>query len=448
MTKGLEIDFETRSDVDLKKHGVYRYMASPHTKALIASYRIDGGPLKRWRYGEPCPADIVAHVEAGGQISAHNAGFERLLWQMVLTPRKGWPVVKTEQFRCTAATAAAMSLPRSLDKLGAALQLKRQKDKVGTRLIRKFSIPRKPREDEDPNGGPYWNEPENHPADFALFIEYCDVDMLTEAEADARLIPLSNYEQAVYTLNEKINDRGIRLDVKSARAAVEMAERAKKKLDAEMREITGKAVKACTNVADLKAWCGTRGVTIEAAGKEDLEELLEEIDDLPDDVRKALEVRLEAAKTSVSKITAMLDAVSEDERMRGLYLHHGAGQTGRFSSRRVQVHNPPKPRKEFEEFSKDGTENLARPICACCSMSSGLLILMPSSGSTGRSSAGPCTCCPTPCAASCGLRRVTNTSTPTMPRSRVAWRPGSPAKTGSSTPLSPTTRGAAPACTS
>lgn len=145
---GLEIDFETRSDVDIKKHGAYRYFASPHAAPLMASYIIDGGPTRRWRPPAPCPDDIRAHVEAGGLIAAHNAAFERLLWQMVLTPRYGWPETRIEQFRCTAATAAALSLPRDLAGLGAALALPVQKSKEGYALIRRFSIPRKARKDE------------------------------------------------------------------------------------------------------------------------------------------------------------------------------------------------------------------------------------------------------------------------------------------------------------
>lgn len=141
----LEIDLETRSDIDLFTHGVYIYMASPGTEPLFASYLLNGGPVRRWEPPQPCPAEIVAHVEAGGQVIAHNAGFERLLWQMVLTPRYAWPVLRLEQCRCTAATAAAMSLPRDLAGLGAALGLDIQKDKDGKRLIQKFSIPIKPK---------------------------------------------------------------------------------------------------------------------------------------------------------------------------------------------------------------------------------------------------------------------------------------------------------------
>ena len=145
---GLEIDFETRSDVDLKRRGAYVYFTSPYTVPLMASYILDGGEVRRWRPPAPCPTDIRAHVEAGGVVSAHNCQFERLLWQMILTPRYGWPVLRTEQCRCTAATAAAMSLPRDLAGVGSALNLPIQKSKDGMALIRKFSIPRRARKGE------------------------------------------------------------------------------------------------------------------------------------------------------------------------------------------------------------------------------------------------------------------------------------------------------------
>lgn len=148
MAVSLHIDFETRSDVDIGTRGVYVYMDSPLTEPLMASYAFGDGPVMRWRPPAPCPADIAAHVADGGVIVAHNAAFERLLWQKILTPRYGWPPARTEQFRCTAATAAALGLPRKLDRLGPALNLAVRKDKAGAALIRKFSVPRKPRKDE------------------------------------------------------------------------------------------------------------------------------------------------------------------------------------------------------------------------------------------------------------------------------------------------------------
>lgn len=347
---GLEIDFETRSDVNIKEHGAYRYFASPLTKALMASYKINGGPRKRWRYGQPCPADIRAHVEAGGIVSAHNNAFERLLWQKVLTPRNGWPALKLEQCRCTAATAAGMSLPRDLAKLGAALDLPVQKSKEGHALIRFFSVPRRPKKDEDPNGI-YWHEPEDFPEKFDLFHDYCDDDVEAEAGADARMIPLSEYEQDLWLIDQRINDRGIRIDHKSARACMRLAAKATLLLDREMKAATNGHVAAVSQVEKLMAWVAGQGVALDSLAKADIEDILE-CDDLPKHVRRALEIRQEGAKTSVSKLRAFMKRVSEDGRVRGAFLFNAAG-TGRWSSVGAQLHNLPRPRKEYLDAHPD-----------------------------------------------------------------------------------------------
>jgi DNA polymerase bacteriophage-type len=333
---GLEIDFETRSAVDLRKHGVYNYMDDATTAPLMASFKIDGGPVMRWRPPHPCPPEIVAHVTNGGMISAHNAAFERLLWQKVLTPRYGWPEAETEQFRCTAATAAAMALPRALGDLGAALDLDVQKDKEGSRLIRKFSVPRR--------DGTF-NAPEG--PDFELFHDYCDTDVETEAEADRRMVPLSTEEQDLYVLSERQNDRGIRIDVKSARAALALAEKAKKMLDRKMRLVTGGYVPSCSNPGKLVEWVQSQGVEMPSAAKAEIEELLA-LDDLPGNVREAIELRQEAAKTSVSKLQAMLDRAGADGRVRGTFMYHGAS-TGRWTSMGVNFTNLQRPRRVYED---------------------------------------------------------------------------------------------------
>lgn len=353
----LEIDFETRSDVSIKTAGVYNYFASPHAKPLMASYKIDGGRTLRWLPSQPCPPDISSHVQAGGTITAHNAQFERLLWQRILTPQYGWPVARTEQFRCTAATAAAMSLPRSLDKLGDAMALDMRKDKSGSALIQKFCVPRKPRKDEEP--GVYFNEPHEFPEDFERFRAYCDQDVETEASADRRMVPLSDAEQALWVLDQKINDRGIRIDVASARAAIRLAEKSKAQLDEQMSIITGGAVKKCTEVGKLLAWLNTQGVQIESLGKAVIEEALDDEDPehidtsgMPAHARAALELRQEAAKTSVSKLKTMLNRAGADDRVRGGFIYHAAG-TGRWQSTGVNFNNMPRPRKVFEDAKPD-----------------------------------------------------------------------------------------------
>lgn len=380
---GLEIDFETRSDVDLKTRGVYNYMDSPLTDPLMASFSLDGGPVQRWLPDEPCPPAIVEHVTRGGMISAHNAQFERLLWQKILTPRYGWPVARTEQFRCTAATAAAMALPRDLAGLGAALGLDVQKDTAGKALIRKFSIPRRLNKAEgeawvealDLHGGDaeaacnmlvwegkkapiapddlrVFNEPEDFAPDFDAFRSYCDVDVETEAAADRRMVPLSAEEQDLWVLDQRINDRGIRIDVASARAAIELAEKAKRKLDAEMRLATGGFVGKCTEPAKLVEWVQNQGVTMNTAQKAEIETLLDR-DDLPEHVRRAVELRQEAAKTSVSKLQGMLRRASADGRVRGAFVYHQAS-TGRWQSAGVNFANLPRPRKVYEDALEKG----------------------------------------------------------------------------------------------
>lgn len=345
MAEFLFLDLETRSAVDLRTHGAYRYFESPTTDVLIARYAFDDGPVSLWLRGQPCPAPVTEHINKGRKISGWNAfGFERLALDSILGPRYGWPVPSVDQFDDTAQMAAAMALPRALGDAADALSLPVKKDKEGQRLIRKFSIPRRARKDEDPDGV-YFNEPEDHPADFQLFIDYCGTDVEAERAARQRLVPLSKDEWDMAVIDAKINSRGIRIDRKSAQAALKMADKAKLRLDAEMRKVTNGFVPACSNPGKLVEWVQAQGVVMGSAAKAEIEELLE-ADDLPAHVRKAIELRQEAAKTSVAKLVAFLARASADGRIRGAFLFSAAG-TGRWSSVGAQLHNLPRPRKEF-----------------------------------------------------------------------------------------------------
>lgn len=356
----VSVDLETRSPVDLKKHGAFVYFEHPDTSVLMCAYRIDDQPIRIWTYNQLNPADLCAAIEAGAQLFAHNAGFETLGFDL-LAARRGWPKPRYDQYVDTAATAAAMALPRSLGDLGAALGLSVVKDKDGMRLIRKFSIPRKPRGDEPP--GLYWNEPADHPADFELFKRYCMRDVETEEAAAARMVPLSDDEQALWLIDQEINRRGIRIDRRSAQAALTLAAKAKKLLDTEMREVTGGAVPACSQPGKLVEWVGNQDVPIGSAAKSEITDLLD-YDDLPVHVRRALLLRQEAAKTSVSKLQAMLDRASADGRVRGTFLFCGAA-TRRWSNTGVNFANLPRPRASYAAAQEDGrldTETLFAAI--------------------------------------------------------------------------------------
>lgn len=336
----ISADFETRSPVDLKKHGAFVYFEHPETEVLMCAYRIDDGPLKIWTYDQPRPddmGDLCDAIAFGAKIHAWNAQFEMLGFEL-LADRKGWPRPKIEQYVDTMAAAAAMSLPRALGDAAQALGLDVQKDKEGMRLIRKFSIPKR--------DGTF-NDPKDHPEDWEKFKSYCLRDVEVEEAIAKRIVPLSDAEQRLWTLNLKINRRGIRIDRTSAKSALAIADKAKKKLDAEMRKVTGGAVPACSQPGKLVEWVQGQGIDLPSAAKAEITDLLT-FDDLPSNVRQALEIRQEAAKTSVSKLQAMLNMCGSDGRVRGTSNYHAAG-TGRFQSSGVNFNNMPRPRREFEE---------------------------------------------------------------------------------------------------
>jgi DNA polymerase len=334
----LSIDVESRSAADLRKTGAARYFEDPSADVLCAAFAIGENPVQTWVRGQPCPDAVFDHVAAGLPIAAWNATFEFWAWRYVLGPKHGWPVPALDQMVDTMAQAAAMSIPQSLDGAAQALAMEQQKDKDGMRLIRKFSIPRKARKGEMP-GRLYWTEPEDHPDDFAAFVRYCANDVEVERAIRNKLVPLSTYEQRVWELTLRINDRGVHLDMPLVDALQRVAEQAKARLDKEMLQATGGAVSACSQVAALTRWLQTQGVDADKLNKNAIEDLLSS--ELPEQARRAVELRKEAAKTSTAKLDAMQAVVCRDDRARGLHLYHGAG-TGRWSGRLIQTQNMPR----------------------------------------------------------------------------------------------------------
>ena len=335
----LSIDVESRAVTDLTKCGAHSYWACEHADVLCAAWRLDSGEHGSWVRGDPVPPAVQAHILSGGTVSAYNANFERLAFNHVLGPRYGWPVPRLEQWDDTAAMAAAMGLPRALGDAARAMGLSVRKDEDGRRLIRKFSIPRKARKGETP-GALYWNEPEDHPEDFAAFVAYCETDVVVERALRDVLVPLSDAETEVWRFDARMNDRGIRLDRALVEAMLKIVEQAKDRLDKAMAEATGWEVTAASQVSALTAWLVSRGVPAESLAKDLLDELLR-LTDIPPDARAALEIRKEAAKASTAKLAKMLQQAQRDDRLRGQVLYHGAA-TGRWSGKGVQVQNLPR----------------------------------------------------------------------------------------------------------
>jgi DNA polymerase len=342
----LHLDFETRSTVDLRKAGVYAYAQHPATEVLLACWALDDGPVETWFAGNPIPASLFAALaDPTVIVAAHNAGFERLMLTHVLS-KLGWPVPAIDRWDCTAARAARQALPRSLDGAANALGLRVVKDKVGYALMMRMCKPRDVLEDGTIT---WWDDAER----MHRLAEYCAQDVRVERELDKILKPLSPFLKELWQLTEKINDRGVLLDMDFVDEAIIKSEELRVQIDADMRAVTGGAVKAATNVPQLKAWTQSKGVFVEdvddeSLAKKNIEALLKRTD-LPDDVRRALELRLEGAKSSVRKLVAMKNRASEDFRVRGNFVFHGAS-TGRYAGSGVQVQNlPRKVVKDWEE---------------------------------------------------------------------------------------------------
>jgi len=301
------LDFETRGAVDLLKVGAYRYVEDKDTDIWLFSWRLGSGPINRWLPGSPPPTALLEHIAAGGVVTAHNAVFERLVWNSVLRRTAGcesYPRLTIAQMDCTMSRSLAIHLPADLDTLAKALDLSEQKDTEGHTLMRKMA---KPRKRNDDGTFVWWDDQSN----IDRLAVYCDQDVL------------------------------IALDLPTIHACVEVLEIAQTRAHARMNELTGGAVRKCSEALRIVEWLNSRGISATSIAKSEHGELKAFADLAGDDVaREVIELRAEAAKSSTAKYTRMLQVACEDGRARGLLAYHRA-HTGRWGGALLQPQNLP-----------------------------------------------------------------------------------------------------------
>lgn len=342
------IDFETRSTIDLRRSGVYPYAEHPTTDVVCMCWAIGDEephvwtPRRHWgtlgitpeRTGEALRR-LVEHIKAGGELRAHNAQFERIMWRDVLGPRYGFPVPDFEQWHCTAAEAAAQALPRHLAEVSRVLNVPTPKDDEGHRLMLQMCKPRSVDED----GTIHWWDDED-PEKLRRLVEYCRQDVRAERAVAKRLRRLSDAERQVYLHDQRINDRGVRIDVDLVEASRKVVKRGLRDANNDIKRLTDGAVSAVTKVADLTKWLQDQGLDIDNVRKSTLRDLLDG-DELEGVARQVVTLRKEGAKSSTSKLKAMDAARCADNRSRGLLLYHAAS-TGRWAGRLIQPQNFPR----------------------------------------------------------------------------------------------------------
>ena len=339
MHRVMGVDIETYSSVDLTEAGVYAYVEAPDFDILLISYIFDDwgeDDVKTIDCFDADPDMMAEFCEAllDPQIvkTAFNANFERTCLAKWL--QKPMP---PEEWRCTMVKALTLGLPGNLAGAGEALGLppEKLKDPQGKALIQFFSKPCKPTRT---NGQRTRNLPQHDPAKWQLYKSYNRQDVVTEQEI---LRKLSIYktpesEQELWALDQHMNDNGVALDIPMVEKIVEYDTRRRQELQEEAQELTG--LKNPNSLAQLKRWLAEQGVEMTSVTKDTITEALRD-PDLPDIVRRVLEIRTALGKTSVAKYSTMLVAHCRDHRLRGILQFYGANRSGRWAGRLVQAHN-------------------------------------------------------------------------------------------------------------
>ena len=332
--KTLSIDIETYSEASLSSTGVYRYAADPSFTILLFAYSVDAGPVQivDLAQGESLPAEVEAALsDPSVQKWAFNAQFERVCLSAYLGEKldpRGW--------YCSMVWSTYAGIPLNLAGVAQALHLETEKMTEGKDLIRKFSQPCKATKT---NGGRTRNLPEHAPEDWETFKAYCVRDVEVERAIASRLsaLPMPAFEWENYWRDQRFNDMGVGIDVELASKAVEADREIKEALYTQMRHWTG--VENPQSVTQLLGWLQEHGAQLPSLAKADVASALDEADGT---VAEVLAARLEIAKSSVKKYEKMLDCVCPDGRAHGLLQFMGAGRTGRWAGRLVQVQNLPR----------------------------------------------------------------------------------------------------------
>ena len=324
------IDFETRSRCDLTSAGAYNYAQDASTQVLCMSYAFGDAEVETWMPGQPFP-DRVAHHR--GQIRAHNAAFERLIFWYVLAPDQGFPEPALEQFYCTAAQARANCGPGSLEDVGRFAGASMKKDHRGAQLIRALCIPR-------PDGT--FRE---DAALLAEMVQYCEQDVRAMRAVSKAMRDLSDEELLDYHVNERINDRGVLVDTALCAAAVRYAGQELVEIEQTVREVTAGVITSVRS-PKMRAWVehrvgpqarklmvvhkdGEAKVSIDKNVRANLLVLANENpEEVPPDVAEVIQCADDLWASSVAKfnrLAALADA--EDQRVRGAFVFDSQGFT-------------------------------------------------------------------------------------------------------------------------
>lgn len=340
----LTIDIETYSPIDLARRGVYKYAEHPDFSILLFGYAVDDGEVQvvDLAKGERIPEEILlALTDPLVTKWAFNAAFERVCLSRYLREHclshflsygkqrdtvgkyldpLGW--------KCSQVLASSLGFPLSLKDLGEALGLSEKKMDEGSRLIGLFSLP----------GLKGRRKPEDYPEEWALFKKYNRRDVEVEIKVRKAFAsfrtPASLWEE--YHEDQRINDRGIPVDIPFVKAALSMGEKAGMDLLSRLKHLTG--LINPKSPCQMKAWLSAKGQKADSLTKKETAKLLASSTGA---VKEALMLYGQVQKSSLAKYGAMIDTVCDDGRARGMFRFYGAARSGRWAGRYIQLQNLP-----------------------------------------------------------------------------------------------------------
>ena len=359
------VDIETYSEVDIKTCGLYRYATDPSFEILLIAWATDEGSgfgetqCCDLASGDLFPTELLEAFQSGTvRLIAHNASFERVCFSVHLQRHfpgqylQSGAFLSPDNWLCTMVMAGSLTLPLALKDVGEVLKTAQQKDKEGERLIKLFSMPCKPTKS---NGYRTRNLPQHYPADWAKFKGYCIQDVNTEIDIYKRLkrFPMPDREWHHYRVNERVNDRGVKIDTELVQQAIACDLMLSDAMTKKAYELTG--LENPNSVSQLKSWLDERGIPMDSLGKKDVAQMIGELDKngVDEEAMDMLKLRLQMAKSSVKKYQAAERCVCPDGRARGLFQYYGASRTGRYSGRNIQLQNLPQNHISTLEQARD-----------------------------------------------------------------------------------------------
>lgn len=345
----MNLDYETRSTVPIS-YGLKNYHRVAQT--LLATWRLSNGEQGHWDFSDPDPYawdHLIWHLRSPTVLKrAYNAPFEMTHTEMVLDIP-----VDLKDWQCTMAWAYARSFSGTLAQVGEQVGIPTDKAKLadGKRLIKVFCEP--------PFGDPL-----KFPSEWAHFKEYNIQDVEAErAVVEAlRDFPLTAAEQALWEWDRKVNERGVPIDSSAVFHGVQLAEQETERLLAEISRITG--LKKPNSRNPLLGWLQDHGYPYKDLQKETVAKATAKSDPNTD-YGRVLRLRESVAKASTKKLNRLMEITYQGRVYNTLQIW-GAGRTGRWAGRDLQLHNLMRPTIEDPEFVADllsaGYPDLVRAI--------------------------------------------------------------------------------------